>query len=561
MRIVPAAALALGAFLVLGCGDNLHGPVAAADAGPPPRFPPALLAQTVTFTACPLYDDQEGAMAECADVAVPLFWDDPEGETITIHVKRLQGPGPLRRQLFMLDGGPGGAGTTDYPRYLELLTQNDPALEVYTLDHRGTGHSNRLGCPAEEDESSDWGIFISEAEWPACLESLAARGVPLEAYTTTAAARDVGLLVELMTVPGRDRFVYGASYGTYLANRYGQLYPGQATGLVLDSICPPGTCLLDRQDALANDVVHEVFDLCAADELCAAKLGDDPWGKAQAVLASMADGHCPAFMALGLTFANLQQVPFVLAQRFALRPLVPAIYYRMDRCDPGDVTFLRNLVMAYLATDTSADAPAFYRQFSYVVSHNITFSELMSEPLPTRDDLAALDATLLATSHNGATLVDEARAWPVYPRDSFYGGWTGADVPILMLNGTLDIQTPLVMAAAARDHLTGPDQRFYELPGAAHGTIAQSPDVDPDRLPCGMRILLSWLADPTVAPDRSCLETLLPVDFHGYGDRFGTATELGTADLWENTSGVRSRPATRGAVLPRLAPPPLPPRP
>jgi pimeloyl-ACP methyl ester carboxylesterase len=555
-----ALALALALALVSGCGDNLA-PTAPDAQVPESPFPAALLGQSVAFAPCPLYADTGLGAAECADVVVPLWWDDPTGETITLRVKRARGAAPPSRQLWMIDGGPGGAGTTDYPRYLELLTAADPELEVYTFDHRGTGHSNRLGCPEQEDETSDWGIFLSDAEWPVCLESLARAGVPLEAYTTTAAAHDVGLLVELHGAPGVAQFVYGSSYGTYLANRYARLYPRQSSGIILDSICSPGFCHLDQQDRLANDVVRQVFDQCARDEVCVAKLGNDPWARAQEVLAKMRTGHCPAFMGLGLTASHLQSMPFVLGQRFATRPLIPAIYYRMDRCAAGDVEVLTNLVLNLLQTDITDAAPIFYHQFSHVLSRNITFSELMSDPIPTTAELAAVDQTLLATSHNSARLVGLAAAWPRYPVDEHYDRWAVTDLPVLMLNGTLDLSTPLVIAAPARTHLQRDGQRFVTVPWAAHGTIAQSPLNDPAALPCGMQLLLGFMQDPTAGPDRACLDDLLPVDFDGYGDRFGVPEIIGTTDLWENDA-ARSRrarpparaigpPETWGALPPR----------
>jgi pimeloyl-ACP methyl ester carboxylesterase len=541
LHIVVVAGVVAAVTLALGCGDNVV-PTQPDAQVPESPFPAALLGQELVYTPCPLYADTGLGAAECADVTVPLWWDDPAGATITLRVKRARGAATPTRQLWMLDGGPGGAGTTGYARYLELLPAADPELAVYTFDHRGTGHSNRLGCPEQEAGSSDWGIYLSDAEWPVCLETLARDGVPLAAYTTTAAAHDVGLLVVLHRAAGVAQVVYGSSYGTYLANRYARLYPQQSSGIILDSICAPGFCHLDQQDRLANDVVRQVFAECARDELCVSKLGSDPWGKAQEVLEKMRGGHCPAFMRLGLTADHIQSMPFVLGQRFATRPLIPAIYYRLDRCAAGDVEVLTNLVMSVLQSDISEDAPLVYRQFSHVLGRNITFSELMSDPIPTRVELEAIDQTLLASSHNSARLVGLAAAWPRYAVDEHHDRWAVTDLPVLMLNGTLDLQTPLAIATPARRHLARAGQRFVTVPWAAHGTIAQSPLGDPAALPCGMQIILGFVRDPTAAPDLACLDALLPLDFNGYGDRWGVPDLIGTTDLWENDA-ARARPA------------------
>jgi len=508
----------------------------SADAASP--FPQTLLEQEVVWEACVLDDNRETGSAECADVRVPLFWNQPDGETIPLHLKRKRGTGTPIRQLWMLDGGPGSAGTTTYGRYLELLSEHDPELEILTLDHRGTGLSNRLGCPTQEDGSSDWGIYISDAEWPVCIADLQARQVQLEAYTTTQAAWDTAFLVALLGRPDLPRIVWGSSYGTYLAHRYAQIFPSQATAVVLDSICPSESCHLDQADFFGNDVVHEILDLCAKDTFCSSKMGADPWQHANNVLAKMRQGHCPAFTAIGLGPAQIQQMPIILAQRWGLRPLVPAIYYRLDRCDPQDVAFLKNLAFAYMVSDISSNAPIIYRRFSHVVYRNIAFSELTSEDLPSEQEAAAFDETLLATFHTLARVVKAIETWPRYPHDEYYHQWASKDVPVLMLNGTLDISTPMAIAAESRTNLTGPQQRFLEIPWGAHGAIGQTPVTDPEAMPCGMQILLSYVRAPNQQPDTSCMDHLLPVDFAGYGDRFGVETELGTSDLWENTEAT-----------------------
>src|SRR5262245_15493686 len=96
---------------------------------------------------CSLYSDGHGPSAECARPIVPAYWNDPGAGTIELFVKRYGGGGT---QVWLLNGGPGGSGS-DFEPLAEALVREAPDLQIYMLDHRGTGRSSRLGCAAELD--------------------------------------------------------------------------------------------------------------------------------------------------------------------------------------------------------------------------------------------------------------------------------------------------------------------------------------------------------------------------------------------------------------------------
>jgi hypothetical protein len=88
--------------------------------------------------------------------------------------------------------------------------------------------------------------------------------------------------------------------------------------------------------------------------------------------------------------------------------------------------------------------------------------------------------------------------------------------------------------------LSSPHETFVSLPYSAHDTLAQAQVMNTDEPPCGYQILLSFLADPTSAPDTSCASSARPVSF---APDPGLAQEwFGTSDLWDNPG-----PADAGA--------------
>ena len=102
--------------------------------------------------------DQELAWADCADGAagyqcaiatVPLSYDDPDGETISIALRRLpasDGTAELG-SLFLNPGGPGGSGTGMVAAAAASYTPEMLAsYDLVGFDPRGVGDSTRLTC-------------------------------------------------------------------------------------------------------------------------------------------------------------------------------------------------------------------------------------------------------------------------------------------------------------------------------------------------------------------------------------------------------------------------------
>ncbi len=493
------------------------------------EFPEEFLSQTVQWEKCELFENQKRLRkAECADITVPLYWENPKGENITIHVKRLKSLLKATKQVWLLDGGPGYAGTSDLPRFMKSIARLDWRIDLYTLDHRGTGYSTRLSCPEQETDESEKGSWITPSEGDACIEHLEAN-YNLDAFTVTQAAKDVGFLVELLKEGNKKKFVYGVSYGTYLGHRYAQIFPDQADGVILDSVVPSDV-QGDQGDINGNDVVKDFFDICKEDDFCKSKMGEDPWGKATDTFEKFKDdGHCPQVVEDGITPEILQSIATDINSP-AYRIVVPAVYYRLDRCSEEDVNALKHMWDIYYNHFTPPPAGS----YSDALFFHIGLSELIGNNPMSADKAKELDETLLATDHVvanwGLPLLEEG--WPTYETDEYYHKWASQDVPILMLNGTLDPRTTIDEARKAEENLNGPNQYFVEIPNTGHVVMFGSPVKNLFAPHCGMQIALDYMKDPLSKPDTSCLADLKPIDFRG--NPLMALVLFGTWDIWEN---------------------------
>ncbi|MFO0750686.1 MAG: alpha/beta fold hydrolase [Myxococcota bacterium] len=482
------------------------------------------------WVPCPLYYDQpDGTPAECTTIDVPLRWSKPDGPTLGVFVQRLRGSdAPARGQLWLLNGGPGGSGA-DYDSWMEAYRAVDPTLDLYTVDHRGTGRSARLSCPDQEAGASDSGFYLTAAETGPCHDALAAEwGDDLAEFTTTAAARDLGRLMERTAEPGQVVFVYGASYGTDWAHRFLQLFPDRVSGVVLDSIAPPNEDFVDYDRAF-DAVGRDFMDLCAADPVCGDKLGRHPWERLGALLRAVADGHCAALTEpWGLDAFGVGSLLANMLMNVETRTYIPAIVYRLDRCDAADVAALEHLLTVIFG---DAEVGYYDTLGSDALFYNVALSELWPNEHPTQAAVAETAADLYISTGLTSEIAASQDGWPPYPDDAYVGAWADTGTPLLMMNGDLDPQTPFASASQMAPHFTRPHQTFVRVPRAAHAVTVRTPVADGE-VQCGLRIMLSFLADPSAEPDLGCIASIPAESF--VGDPELNELVLGTRDLWEN---------------------------
>jgi pimeloyl-ACP methyl ester carboxylesterase len=498
------------------------------DAGPPPGAP---VDPTDLTWPAPAFEDACGpdlprTGVECATVDVPRDWARPDGTRIAAAMARFPAEGPPRGQLWLLNGGPGGAGS-ELATLVPRLRNGLPDLDIYLPDHRGTGRSNPLGCPTQEAEASSDGTLVTDAEWPDCAaEARAMHGADLPHMTATNAARDLIALIESVRGEGDVVYVWGVSYGTFWADR--ALALGlQVDAVMMDSMCPPGLCRGDLFDERLEAVASEVLAGCREVPACAERLGPDPWAIALDVMARVDGGHCAEVEADFPALSLRRAIALVLDQA-QFRAAVPAVLHRLDRCNEADVRALKQFLGIIHRADPRATPP---KTFSDVLGVHVMLSEMWGARPgggPEGPDwLDAFGPRVFAPGFGVPMALIEPE-WPVYEAEALAGALATppADLPILVVNGSADHQTPPAFAEAAAEAY-GDAATVVILPGAAHATIVQSPTRFNTH--CGLAIATSFFTDPG-APNLACVDGVLPP---AYVLPSASSTALfGTADPW-----------------------------
>ncbi len=515
------------ATILSGCNDNN-------DSQSTP--PPAPFEIDASFQSCdkvvakPEYADITSQF-NCGTLQVPLDWNDKNGQKIDYFVRHLPATEPSRGQLWILPGGPGIAGD-DYEQAL-ALAERLPDMDIYMPDHRGTGRSTFLACTAEQAQD-----VFSESEFSDedCLNYLLENRSTeeLRHFNVTQAAEDIGQLINHFKADGDEMYLYGSSYGTYWAQRYLHLYLDQASGIFIDSVCSLTSC--NEQNgffASAEIAGRELLKLCDEDEFCSDKIGGDAEKYLQDLYTLLENDHCPA---LELSREGLQDVTRTALAERELQGLLPAIMYRMTRCNEQDVAALSFLFESAEDGDDGEDEsedPGLPE--SKGLTLNIRYSELWDNNVTAADIEVQAQTALFAGDGFGEeeqAQFDLRAEWPIYSLDSFATSWPNTTTPILITNGTLDPITTIDGAAELGAQYVQPYQQVILIPYAGHETFDDSPIENSDEN-CTAVIATQFFQDPRQELNKSCLNEMQAPDFEGSRE---VAEELfSTSDFWENT--------------------------
>jgi len=260
----------------------------------------------------PCKDGERGL--ECARVAVPLNWSNPDGRTISLAVIRRPASRPAERigSLFVNFGGPGVAGVETVERIGPRLNRlGHGRFDVVSWDPRGTGESTHVSCFANDREQVRfWGAFAIPAtaaeskvqirRAKAFAHRCTARNRDLLRYDSTAdTARDLDYLRELL---GEPQLNYrGLSYGTFIGQTYSNLFPDRVRAMVLDANINPLVYTRSVQASMLTDndadlVIGKFLDLCqrAGPSHCALARGGAAARRYARLLARLQRGPIPA---------------------------------------------------------------------------------------------------------------------------------------------------------------------------------------------------------------------------------------------------------------------------
>ena len=435
--------------------------------------------------------------ARCGVLTVPEDRSRPGGATIGLSVAVV--PALNRRAaaapLFLLAGGPGQGATAMYTSLAGAFARVNRNHDIVLVDQRGTGKSTPLTCDYPDDwqATSDFMPALRQATL-ACLRKYGDR---VRFYTSSAAVADLAAVREALQAPSID--LYGASYGTRVAQLYMRRFPATVHAVILDGVTYPAQAIGPETPLDGERALDLIVKRCQGSPDCAAAYPELPqdledlrrqFGPQKSTL-TIDDPSSGLPLKVEFNRNMLSAGLRFLSYNAAQASLLPALIHRAAQG-----------ALAPLAAQTVMTA----RQVADQLASGMQNSVICSEDLPFFA-AAAIDRAALSRTYQGLdqldALVEICKLWPRGPVDADLHSPLQSDVPTLLLSGEADPVTPPADAERAARGLT--HHRLLTLSGEGHGQVATG---------CVPRLMAEFLdaASPEKL-DAACLERHSPAPF------------------------------------------------
>ncbi|NJP79691.1 alpha/beta hydrolase [Streptomyces sp. AA8] len=456
-----------------------------------------------------------GHRVDCGRLGRPLVTGKPElGEVkVSYAVVRHSAPGPAKGTVAVNPGGPGETSVDKAEAFawgLEGLLKDHDLLLV---DPRGTGASEPVPCGVTDAEYR----FGTRAQQRAAVERCAGNLGPRAAgYASAATADDIDAIRAHLGV--QKLSLYGLSYGTYLMPVYASRHPEHVRNIVLSGAFPLALDPLARPSAqavslslrrvcersvpVACDGRQAVKDLATT----AARLRGRP------ITVPITTDH--GVYKKRFTEDKLANLVFEAASsQVGFEPDKPSLLgqlpHALDRFVKGDAAPLRKLVQEEGKTGSTVD------QAPYIAVTCNDYRKAWSKDAPLPERWRQYNAALAAVrpgehgafSAKGFTegTTDAGDVCIGWPRENTPGPQPTKpelpDVPVLVLSGDLDANTPDASGKKAAEQFR--NSRFFSARNMGH-----VPELEQSRCVTGVSSHFLRTGEPG---DTSCMRALPPI--------------------------------------------------
>ena len=399
-----------------------------------------------------------GIAARCGTFERPLNPMDESAGTIDLKVAVIPALSlePATDPFVPVAGGPGQSTIKFYAGWTAAFERIRQDRDILLLDQRGTGESAPMTCELDEDAID--GKYSAEQTLRLTRECLDLLPHDPRFFTTSVAVQD---LEALRVALGYGRLnLYGASYGTRVAQHFARRYPDSTRTVILDGVVAPQIPLGPEIATESQRALDRVFERCARDAAC-----NDRFPDVRSDFAALRDTLSVAPVAVALMHPVTAEQEFV---EFGDQQLAAAI--RLLLYSPRTVALLP-LVISEAANGNYTPLAAQFHMIAASLAESLSIG-MHNAVMCTEDapfiDWDNLDHDAIHASYMGPQQLDAIKTmcsvWPAGVLDEDLREPLATDVPVLLLSGGADPITPARYAEMAAVDLraawllTGEDQ-------------------------------------------------------------------------------------------------------
>ncbi len=400
---------------------------------------------------------------ECAELEVPLDYDDPAGDSITLALLRVRATEPDKRvgALVVNPGGPGVSGV-GYAAAAESYfgTEVRAAFDIVGFDPRGVAGSTPLDCVddayldrlvgADPDPDTPAEVATGDRLLRRLGKGCLAQSGDLTRHMSTAeVARDMDVLRAAL---GQDTLAYfGASYGTFLGATYADLFPGRVGRLVLDGAVDPSVGLVEMSLIQAEGfevALRAYVEGCADRDDC--PLGEDADAGVARVQQLLDDVDRQPLPGIGERELTEGRAVLGIWAPLYNRDFWPALDSALAAALDGDGEVLLRFADAYVNRDdegyTDNSTEAIYAVNCLDRDEAVRSGEV-EDLVPRFEEVSPTFGRVFAYG------LTACGSWPVHSGKEPRPLRAAGAAPVLVVGTTRDPATPLAWARALADQL------------------------------------------------------------------------------------------------------------
>ena len=487
--------------------------------GDAPRGLESFYSQTIDWKDC-----SDGTSSfQCGTVTVPLDYDHPDSQTITIALKKLPASdgNAEHGSLFINPGGPGGSGVAMMQVMAPMFTEEiRGAYDIIGFDPRGVGQSTPITCwtndeikqylanPSDDAGPTDplKGVTYKNVAAQEKIDRGTANAarcaqhsqVPelLDHVGTRDVARDLDVL---RATNGNAKLNYlGVSYGTRIGAIYADLFPGRVGRVVLDSAMDPskrsGGEIRAEQITFLEGALRQYVEHCQAHSGCPLTGSTD---EAVAQLAAFVDGldQAPLTAPDSDATVNTQDATVIIQRLAVAQPDWEALTAMLTPAMTNHDGTL--MVKAKQGSNKSSTMPV--EAAAYIANREIMFAAVICNDDPDTGGTASdWDAQTAAEKKTYPFFGGTSSAMDAYCRGWGHQGKTppqethakGSD-PILVVGIKGDIQTLYSWAQSLAGQLD--NGHLLTVEGYGHGAFGTNS--------CASTAITGFLVNGTMPAD------------------------------------------------------------